>query len=169
MTLRIGSKAPDFTAKTTEGVIHFHDWIGDGWAVLCSVPKDSSPASTTELAGVASLKEQFEERSCKVLALSADRVKRKVAKAYGMLPPDANVYGEMGLVLDLERPAGRSDTEAASVRSVFVIGPDKRIKAMLTYPMSNGRDLDEVLRVVDSCQRAAKAREPSLRFALQPR
>jgi alkyl hydroperoxide reductase subunit AhpC len=118
---------------------------------------------------VASLKEQLEERSCKILDLSADRVKRKVAKAYGMLPPDANVYGEMGLILDLETPAVPSDTEAASVRSVFVIGPDKRIRAMLTYPMTTGRDLDEVLRVLDSCQRAAKAREPSLRFILQPR
>jgi alkyl hydroperoxide reductase subunit AhpC len=182
MTLRIGCKAPNFKAETTEGVINFHEWIGDGWAVLFSNPSDSPVCTTeTELGYVASLREQFERRNCKILGLSVNRVedhaldyplvadpKHKVAKAYGVLPADTNVYGEMGLVLDIETSAGRSDGEDAAVRSVFVIGPDKRIKAMLTYPMSTGRDFDEVLRILDSCQLTAKAPRPYPVFAPQP-
>ncbi len=184
MTLRINSVAPNFAAHTTEGAIDFHQWIGSGWAVLFSHPKDFTPVCTTELGYMASLKKEFDKRSCKVLGLSVDRVddhmkwskdieetqghainypligdpELKVAKAYDMLPEDTNVYGELGLVLGGDTSESRRETDNATVRSVFVIGPDKRIKAMLTYPMSTGRNFDEVLRVLDSCQLTAKHR-----------
>ncbi len=182
MTLRINSKAPNFTAETTEGVINFHQWIGNDWAILFSHPKDFTPVCTTELGYVASLKSQFDKRNCKVLGLSVDRVDDhrkwskdieetqghainfpligdpdlKVAKAYDMLPADTNLYGELGMVLGGDTSESRRESDNATVRSVFVIGPDKRIKAMLTYPMSTGRNFDEVLRVLDSCQLTAK-------------
>jgi alkyl hydroperoxide reductase subunit AhpC len=171
MTLRINSEAPDFTADTTAGRIRFHEWIGDGWAVLFSHPKDFTPVCTTELGYMAGLQPEFEKRNCKVLGLSVDPVsdherwskdieetqghavkypligdpELKVAKAYDMLPEAAG-----------ETSQGRTAADNATVRSVFVVGPDKRIKAMLTYPMTTGRNFDEVLRIVDSCQLTAR-------------
>ena len=170
MGLAIGDTAPDFTAETTEGTISFHQWLGNSWGVLFSHPKDFTPVCTTELGCVASLKADFEKRDCKVIGLSVDSVSNhtawskdieeatghrvnypligdtdlKVAKAYGMLPADAGGAAE-----------GRTPAENATVRSVFVIGPDKKIKAMIAYPMSTGRNFDEVLRLVDSCQLTA--------------
>ena len=171
MALRINSEAPDFWANTTEGSIQFHEWIGDGWAILFSHPKDFTPVCTTELGYMAGLKPDFEKRNCKILGLSVDPItdhKRwlkdieetqghavtypligdpelKVAKLYDMLPEDAGDTSE-----------GRTPINNATVRSVFVIGPDKKIKAMLTYPMSTGRNFDEVLRLLDSCQLTAR-------------
>ena len=171
MALRIGNEAPDFTAETTEGTIDFHDWIGDGWAILFSHPKDFTPVCTTELGYMAGLKPEFDKRNCKVIGLSVDPVDNhakwskdieetqghavnypligdtelKVAKLYDMLPADAGDTSE-----------GRTPADNATVRSVFLIGPDKTIKAMLTYPMSTGRNFDEVLRLLDSCQLTAK-------------
>ncbi len=171
MALRIGNEAPDFTAETTEGTINFHDWIGDGWAILFSHPKDFTPVCTTELGYMAGLKPEFDKRNCKIVGLSVDAVDNhakwskdieetqghavnypligdtelKVAKLYDMLPADAGDTSE-----------GRTPADNATVRSVFLIGPDKTIKAMLTYPMSTGRNFDEVLRLLDSCQLTAK-------------
>ncbi len=171
MSLRINGEAPDFTAETTEGEIKFHDWIGDGWAILFSHPKDFTPVCTTELGYMAGLKPEFDKRNCKIIGLSVDPVSQhgewvgdiertqgnkvtypligdpelRVAKAYDMLPEDAG-----------DSAAGRTPADNATVRSVFVIGPDKKIKAMLTYPMSTGRNFDEVLRLLDSCQLTAK-------------
>ena len=171
MALRINSEAPDFTASTTEGEIRFHDWIGDGWAILFSHPKDFTPVCTTELGYMAGLAPQFAERNCKIIGLSVDPVQShgewakdieetqghavnypligdpslSIAKLYDMLPEDAG-----------DAAAGRTATDNATVRSVFVIGPDKKIKAMLTYPMSTGRNFDEVLRLLDSCQLTAR-------------
>jgi len=171
MTLRINSVAPDFTAQTTQGEISFHDWIGDGWAILFSHPKDFTPVCTTELGYMAGLQPQFEKRNCKIIGLSVDPVDNhkewskdieetqghavnypmigdtdlEVAKLYDMLPEDAGDSSE-----------GRTPTDNATVRSVFIIGPDKKIKAMLTYPMSSGRNFDEVLRLLDSCQLTLK-------------
>jgi alkyl hydroperoxide reductase subunit AhpC len=171
MTLRINAEAPNFTAETTQGTITLHDWIGDGWAILFSHPKDFTPVCTTELGYMASLKGEFDKRNCKVVGLSVDPVgdhvrwskdieetqghavnypmigdpELKVAKAYDMLPEEAGHSSE-----------GRTPADNATVRSVFVIGPDKKIKAMLTYPMSTGRNFDEVLRLLDSCQLTAK-------------
>lgn len=171
MALRINSEAPNFTAETTQGKITFHDWIGDGWAILFSHPKDFTPVCTTELGYMAGLKPEFEKRNCKIVGLSVDPVDNharwskdieetqghavtypmigdptlEVAKLYDMLPADAGDSSE-----------GRTPADNATVRSVFVIGPDKKIKAMLTYPMSTGRNFDEVLRLLDSCQLTAK-------------
>ncbi len=173
MALRINSEAPNFTAETTQGHINFHEWIGNGWAILFSHPKDFTPVCTTELGYMAKLKPEFDKRSCKVLGLSVDGVtdhqrwsrdieetqghavtyplvgdpELKVAKAYDMLPEEAGAAAQ-----------GRTAADNATVRSVFVIGPDKKIKAMLTYPMSTGRNFDEVLRLLDSCQLTAKHR-----------
>jgi alkyl hydroperoxide reductase subunit AhpC len=171
MALRINSEAPNFTAETTEGKINFHEWIGDGWAILFSHPKDFTPVCTTELGYMAGLKPEFEKRNTKVLGLSVDGVsdhkkwskdieetqghrvtypligdpELKIAKAYDMLPDEAGSTSE-----------GRTAADNQTVRSVFVIGPDKKVKAMLTYPMSTGRNFDEVLRLLDSCQLTAK-------------
>jgi alkyl hydroperoxide reductase subunit AhpC len=171
MTLRINSEAPNFTAQTTQGTIDFHDWIGSGWAILFSHPKDFTPVCTTELGYMARLKPEFDKRNCKILGLSVDPVgshekwskdieetqgakvnypmvgdpELKVAKAYDMLPAEAGMTSE-----------GRTAVDNATVRSVFVIGPDKKIKATLTYPMSTGRNFDEVLRLLDSCRLTAK-------------
>ena len=171
MALRINSEAPDFVAQTTQGEISFHDWIGDGWAILFSHPKDFTPVCTTELGYMAGLEPEFTARNCKVIGLSVDPVDNhaewakdieetqgnvvnypligdpslSVAKLYDMLPEDAGDTSE-----------GRTPVDNATVRSVFVIGPDKTVKAMLTYPMSTGRNFDEVLRLLDSCQLTAK-------------
>ncbi|MCP3964419.1 MAG: peroxiredoxin [bacterium] len=170
MTLRINDTAPNFTAQTTEGTIDFHDWIGDGWAILFSHPKDFTPVCTTELGTVASLKPEFERRGCKVLGISVDGVsdhrewskdiessqghalnypligdpELEVVKLYDMLPADEGDTAE-----------GRTPMDNATARSVFVVGPDKKIKATLTYPMSTGRNFAEILRLVDSCQLTA--------------
>lgn len=171
MSLRINETAPDFTAETTQGPIKFHEWIGDGWAVLFSHPKDFTPVCTTELGYMAGLDPEFKKRNVKIIGLSIDSVedhKRwkgdieqtqghkvdypmigdpelKIAKLYGMLPAEAG-----------ESCAGRTAADNATVRNVFVIGPDKKIKLMLIYPMSTGRNFDEVLRVIDSMQLTAK-------------
>ena len=170
MSLRIGDEAPNFTAKTTDGSIDFHEWIGDGWAILFSHPKDFTPVCTTELGYMAGLKPEFEKRNCQIIGLSVDQISNhaawardieetqghavnypligdtelKVAKLYDMLPAGAGDTSE-----------GRTPADNATVRSVFVIGPDKKVKAMLTYPMSTGRNFDEVLRLLDSCQLTA--------------
>jgi alkyl hydroperoxide reductase subunit AhpC len=171
LTLRINSEAPDFTAETTHGVINFHEWIGNSWAILFSHPKDFTPVCTTELGYMARLKPEFDKRNCKIIGLSLDPVgnhsrwakeieetqghrvtypmigdpQLKVAKLYDMLPAEAGDTSE-----------GRTAADNATVRAVFVIGADKKIKAMLTYPMSSGRNFDEVLRLLDSCQLTAK-------------
>ena len=171
MALRLGDEAPDFTAQTTQGPIKFHEWIGAGWAILFSHPKDFTPVCTTELGYMAGLKPQFEKRQCKILGLSVDSVEDharwskdieetqghavtypmigdsdlKVAKLYDMIHPNAT--GEA---------KGRTAQDNATIRSVFIIGPDKKVKAMLTYPMSTGRNFDEVLRLLDSIQLTAK-------------
>jgi alkyl hydroperoxide reductase subunit AhpC len=170
MAVRIGDEAPDFTADTTEGSIHFHPWIGDSWAILFSHPKDFTPVCTTELGYMAKLKPEFDKRNCKIIGLSIDPVSDhhawmgdieetqghavnypmigdpdlKVAKLYDMIHPNAS--GDKA----------RTAADNATIRSVFLIGPDKKVKAMLTYPMSTGRNFDEVLRLLDSCQLTAK-------------
>jgi alkyl hydroperoxide reductase subunit AhpC len=171
MALRIGDEAPDFATQTTEGSIEFHDWIGEGYAILFSHPKDFTPVCTTELGYLAGLKPEFDKRNCKIIGLSIDSVddhwkwagdieetqghavnypligdpELKVAKLYDMIHPNAS--GEA---------KSRTAQDNATIRSVFVIGPDKKIKATLTYPMSTGRNFDEVLRLVDSVQLTAK-------------
>ena len=171
MTLRINSEAPNFNADTTQGKINFHEWIGSGWAILFSHPKNFTPVCTTELGYMAGLKPEFDKRNTKIVGISVDSVpdhekwskdieetqghavnypligdpELKVAKAYDMLPEEAGATSQ-----------GRTAADNATVRSVFVIGPDKKIKAMLTYPMSTGRNFDEVLRILDSCQLTAK-------------
>jgi alkyl hydroperoxide reductase subunit AhpC len=171
MSLRINSEAPNFTADTTQGPIDFHEYVGNGWAILFSHPKDFTPVCTTELGYLASIKHEFDKRNCKIIGISVDPVSDherwskdiqdvgghpvnypmigdptlSVAKLYDMLPEGAGDTSQ-------ERTAADNQT----VRSVFVIGPDKKIKAMLTYPMSSGRNFDEVLRLLDSCQLTAK-------------
>jgi thioredoxin-dependent peroxiredoxin len=171
MTLRIGSQAPDFEASSTEGPIRFHDWIGDSWCVLFSHPKDFTPVCTTELGYMARLKPEFAKRNCKIVGLSVDPVEDharwakdiedatghapnypligdadlNVAKLYGMLPDEAG-----------DSATGRTAADNQTVRTVYVIAPDKTIKAMLSYPMSTGRNFDEVLRLLDSVQLTAK-------------
>ena len=173
MSLRINDVAPDFTAETTQGPIHFHEWIGDNWAVLFSHPKDFTPVCTTELGAVASLENQFAARGAKVIGLSVDPVEShkrwekdieevsghpvrypvigdpelKIAKLYDMLPAAAGDTSE-----------GRTPADNAPVRTVFVVGPDKKIKLQLAYPMTTGRNFDEILRVLDSMQLTAKHR-----------
>ena len=170
MSLRINDTAPDFTAETTQGTIKFHDWIGDKWAILFSHPKDFTPVCTTELGYMAKIEPEFTRRNAKLIGLSADPVARHaewskdieetqgaavkypmigdsdlvVAKLYNMLPAD-----EVGA-------DGRTAANNATVRSVFIIGPDKRIKLMLTYPMTTGRNFDEIVRVLDSMQLTAQ-------------
>jgi len=170
MALRLGDEAPDFTAETTEGPIRFHEWIGNGWAILFSHPKDFTPVCTTELGYMAGLKDEFAKRNTKILGLSIDPVtdhKRwlkdieeatgqkvnypligdpelKIAKLYDMIHPNASAQ------------TNRTAQDNATIRSVFIIGPDKKIKLSLTYPMSTGRNFDEVLRVPDSMQLTAK-------------
>ena len=173
MALQLGDEAPDFTAETTEGTVNFYDYLGDGWGVLFSHPKDFTPVCTTELGAVANLEQQFAARGAKVIGLSVDPVEShhkwekdieevggakvnypvigdpelKVAKMYDMLPAEAAGSCE-----------GRTPADNATARSVFVIGPDKKIKLILTYPMSTGRNFDEIIRVIDSMQLTAKHR-----------
>ena len=170
MALRINDEAPDFSAETTQGPIRFHEWIGDGWAILFSHPKDFTPVCTTELGAVAGLQAEFARRNCKVLGISVDGVSDherwsrdieasqghavtypligdpdlSIVKRYDMLPADAGTTSQ-----------GRTPMDNATARSVFVIGPDKKIKATLTYPMSTGRNFAEILRLLDSCQLTA--------------
>ena len=171
MSLRINAVAPNFSAETTQGTVHFHDWIGDGWAILFSHPKDFTPVCTTELGYMAGLESEFKKRNCKIIGLSVDAVSNhskwsvdieetqghkvnypmigdpqlQVAKLYDMLPAEAG-----------ESCEGRTPADNATVRTVFVIGPDKKIKLMLIYPMTTGRNFDEVLRALDSIQLTAK-------------
>jgi thioredoxin-dependent peroxiredoxin len=173
MALSIGSTAPDFEADTTEGRIQFHEWIGDSWAVIFSHPKDFTPVCTTELGYMARLKPEFDKRNVKIIGLSVDPVDNharwaadiaetqgtapnypmigdtdlKVSKAYNMLPAETEGGSE-----------GRTAADNQTVRTVFVIGPDKKIKLMISYPMTTGRNFDEVLRVIDSMQLTAKHR-----------
>ncbi|MEM7285818.1 MAG: peroxiredoxin [Actinomycetota bacterium] len=170
MALRINDEAPNFTADTTDGTIDFHEWIGDGWALLFSHPKDFTPVCTTELGAVAGLKDDFAARNCKIIGISVDGVgdhegwandiqsatgnalnypligdpELNIVKLYDMLPADAGDTSE-----------GRTAADNATARSVFIIGPDKKIKVQLTYPMTTGRNFDEILRILDSCQLTA--------------
>jgi thioredoxin-dependent peroxiredoxin len=170
MPLRIGDEAPDFTAETTQGTIRFHEWIGDGWAILFSHPKDFTPVCTTELGYMAGLKPEFEKRNCKVLGLSIDSVgdhekwSKDIEETQGHAP-NYPIIGDSDLAVaklyDMIHPnatgaKSRTAMDNATIRSVFVVGPDKKIKLMLTYPMSTGRNFDEVLRVLDSMQLTAK-------------
>ena len=167
MSLRINDTAPDFTASTTEGTVNFHEWMGDGWAMLFSHPKDFTPVCATELGSVAQLKDEFAARDCKVIGISLDKVEDhikwasdiediagtklnfpiiadedlKIAKLYDMLPADQG-----------DTSVGRTAADNQTVRVVFLVGPDKKIKMNLAYPMSTGRNFDELLRVIDSCQ-----------------
>ena len=171
MTLRINSEAPNFDAETTAGKINFHDWIGDGWAVLFSHPKDFTPICTTELGYAAGMQADFAKRNCKIIGISVDGVgdhdkwskdiqsfsgnavgypligdpDLSIVKKYDMLPEDEGSSSE-----------GRTPADNATARSVFIIGPDKKIKAMLTYPMTTGRNFAEIMRIVDSVQLTAK-------------
>jgi len=171
MSLRINDEAPNFTAETTQGTINFHEWIGNGWAILFSHPKDFTPVCTTELGYMARLNPESEKRNCKIIGLSVDPVTNhkkwaadieetqgyavnypmigdpelKIAKLYGMLPAESGSTSE-----------GRTAADNATVRTVFIIGPDKKIKLMLAYPMSTGRNFDELLRVLDSMQLTSK-------------
>ena len=171
MSLQIGDTAPDFEAETTEGTLRFHDWLGDEWGVLFSHPKDFTPVCTTELGYMAKIKPEFDRRGVKVIGLSVDPVDKhsgwaddieetqgyapnypiigdadfNVSKLYGMLPGD--VAGD---------PAQRTPADNQTVRNVFVVGPDKKVKLILVYPMTTGRNFDEVLRVIDSLQLTAK-------------
>jgi thioredoxin-dependent peroxiredoxin len=162
MALRIGETVPDFTAETTEGPIKFHEWIGDKWAILFSHPKDFTPVCTTELGYMAGLKPEFEKRGVKVLGLSVDPVDSHKKWAEDIKETQGNAINfpviadqdkKVALLYDMIHP---EVSDVFTVRSVFVIGPDKKVKAMLTYPASTGRNFDEILRLVDSCQLTAK-------------
>jgi thioredoxin-dependent peroxiredoxin len=173
MSLRINDLAPDFTAQTTQGTIRFHDWIGDSWAILFSHPKDFTPVCTTELGYMARIEPEFKKRNTKLIGLSVDPVEnhhkwaQDIEETQGHLPkypmigdPDLAV-AKLYNMLPADEPGtseGRTAANNATVRSVFVIGPDKRIKLMLTYPMTTGRNFDEILRVVDSMQLTQKHR-----------
>ena len=168
--LRIGSTAPDFTAETTQGTINFHDWIGDSWAVFFSHPKDYTPVCTTELGEVARLKPEFDKRNAKVIGLSVDKVDdhqgwSKDIKDYSGHEVNFPMIGDYDLKVSKlynMLPAEETDTEGrtaatnATVRTVYLIGPDKKIKAMLIYPMSSGRNFQEILRLLDSIQLTAR-------------
>ncbi|HEX4092624.1 MAG TPA: peroxiredoxin [Trebonia sp.] len=171
MSLTIGDTAPDFTAETTEGTINFHEWIGDSWAVLFSHPKDFTPICTTELGTMAGIKPEFDKRGVKILALSVDPLDKHEAWAkdieetqgtapnYPMIGDTdfavAKLYGMLGADVSGD-PADRTAADNQTVRAVFVIGPDKKIKMIMLYPMTTGRNFDEILRVVDSLQLTAK-------------
>jgi alkyl hydroperoxide reductase subunit AhpC len=169
MAIRLGDVAPDFSAETSEGKIKFHEWIGNHWAILFSHPKDFTPVCTTELGYMASLKPEFEKRNCKVIGLSADAVAdhtawaKDIQETQGHAPnypiigdADLNVAKLYDMLPASETPGKRTAADNQTVRSVFLIGPDKKIKAMLVYPMSTGRNFDEVLRLLDSLQLTAK-------------
>src|SRR3990170_1699207 len=158
MSLQIGSVAPDFEAETTEGRIRFHDWIGDKWAVLFSHPKDFTPVCTTELGEMARIKAEFDRRGVKVIGLSVDpldahqRWARDIEETQGHAPNFPMIADDDRAVSDLYGMVHPNADDTATVRSVFVVGPDKKVKLMLTYPMSTGRNFAEILRVVDSLQ-----------------
>jgi alkyl hydroperoxide reductase subunit AhpC len=169
MALRIGDVAPDFTAETSEGKIKFHEWIGNSWAILFSHPKDFTPVCTTELGYMARLKPEFDKRNCKIIGLSADPVSdhtawaKDIQETQGQAPnypmigdADLNVAKLYDMLPASETPGKRTAADNQTVRTVFLIGPDKKIKAMLIYPMSSGRNFDEVLRLLDSAQITAK-------------
>ena len=170
MSIRLGDIAPDFQADTTQGTIHFHDWIGDGWAILFSHPKDFTPVCTTELGYMAKLVPEFQQRNCKVIGLSVDPVESHLkwekdieetqgnAVNYPMIGDPTLAIAKLFDMLPAEEPGtseGRTAATNQTVRSVFVIGPDKKIKLTLTYPMTTGRNFDEILRVIDSMQLTA--------------
>ncbi len=170
MSLRLNSTAPDFTAETTQGTIHFHDWIGDGWAMLFSHPKDFTPVCTTELGYMASIETEFTKRNCKIIGLSVDPVEshlnwekdieeiQGVMVNYPMIGDPTLSIAKLYDMLPAEEPntsEGRTAATNQTVRSVFVIGPDKKIKLQLTYPMTTGRNFNEILRVLDSMQLTA--------------
>lgn len=170
MSLRINDEAPNFTAETTQGTIDFHEWIGNGWAVLFSHPKDFTPVCTTELGYMAGLASEFARRNCKIIGLSVDPVGDHVewskdieetqghAVTYPMIGDTDLAVAKLYNMLPADEPGtseGRTAVNNATVRSVFVIGPDKTIKLMLTYPMTTGRNFDEILRVLDSMQLTA--------------
>ena len=170
MQLRIGDDAPDFTADTTQGKLHFHEWIGNGWAILFSHPKDFTPVCTTELGYMAKLKPEFDKRNTKVVGLSIDPVSDHLRWEKDIEEPQGTavnypMIGDADLTVaklyDMIHPnasgaAPRTATDNATIRSVFIVGPDKKIKLILTYPMTTGRNFDEVLRVLDSLQLTAK-------------
>ncbi|WP_309674013.1 peroxiredoxin [Pseudomonas sp.] len=169
MTIRIGDEAPDFTAETTEGTLHFHEWIGDKWAILFSHPKDFTPVCTTELGYMAGLKPEFDKRNTKIVGLSIDPVGNHQTWAKDIEETQGHavnypMIGDENLVVaklyDMIHPnasgGARTAVDNATVRSVFIVGPDKKIKAMLVYPMSAGRNFDEVLRLLDAIQLNAK-------------
>lgn len=162
MALHIGEEAPNFTADTTEGKIDFHDWIGNGWGILFSHPKDFTPVCTTELGYMAGLKPEFDKRNCKIMGLSTDPVSDHAEWLKDIQETQGNavtypLIGDSDLAIsklyDMIHPGA---SEKATIRSVFIVGPDKKIKVMFTYPMSTGRNFDEVLRVLDSCQLTAQ-------------
>ncbi len=162
MAIRLGDEAPDFTAETTEGTISFHEWIGDGWAVLFSHPADFTPVCTTELGTVAKLKSEFEKRNVKIIALSVDPVDAH-DRWIGDINETQNTTVNFPLIADPERKVSDlydmihpNALDNLTVRSVFVIGPDKKVKLTLTYPASTGRNFDEILRVIDSLQLTAE-------------
>jgi thioredoxin-dependent peroxiredoxin len=162
MTVRLGDTAPDFTANTTQGEIHFHDWLGDSWGVLFSHPKDFTPVCTTELGYVAKIKSEFDKRNTKVIGLSVDSVdshvkwEEDIAETQGT-PVNFPMIGDPDrTVADLYDMIHPNASDTMTVRSVFVIGPDKKVKLTLTYPASTGRNFDEILRVIDSLQLTAK-------------
>jgi alkyl hydroperoxide reductase subunit AhpC len=173
MSLRINDVAPDFTAETTQGTVNFHEWIGDGWAILFSHPKDFTPVCTTELGYMAKIEPEFAKRNTKLIGLSVDPVDnhrtwaKDIEETQGYLPkypmigdPDLKV-SKLYNMLPAEEPGsseGRTPVQNQTVRSVFVVGPDKKIKLMLTYPMTTGRNFDEILRVLDSMQLTLKHR-----------
>ena len=171
MSLRINDVAPNFTAETTQGKIDFHQWIGDSWAILFSHPKDFTPVCTTELGYMARIEPEFTKRNCKLIGLSVDPVDQHAAWAkdieetqgaavkYPMIGDPDLAVAKLYNMLPAEEPGsaeGRTAANNATVRSVFIIGPDKRIKLMLTYPMTTGRNFDEILRVLDSMQLTVK-------------
>jgi thioredoxin-dependent peroxiredoxin len=162
MTVRLGDIAPDFTAATTQGEIHFHDWLGDSWGVLFSHPKDFTPVCTTELGYVAKIKPEFDKRNVKVIGLSVDSVdshvkwEEDIAETQGT-PVNFPMIGDPDrAVADLYDMIHPNASDTLTVRSVFIIGPDKKVKLTLTYPASTGRNFDEILRVIDSLQLTAK-------------
>ncbi len=162
MSIRIGDTAPDFEAETTEGTIKFHDWLGDGWGVLFSHPKDFTPVCTTELGMVAALKGEFDRRNCKVMGLSVDGISdheawaRDIAETQGHAPNFPLIGDKDRIVADLYDMIHPEADDTMTVRSVFIVGPDKKIKLTLTYPASTGRNFAEILRVIDSLQLTAK-------------
>ena len=171
MSIRLGDTAPDFTAETTQGTINFHEWLGDGWGVLFSHPKDFTPVCTTELGYMASLKPDFDKRNVKIMGLSVDPVENHkrwsedIAEATGHSPnypmigdtdlTISKLYGMLPAAIE-GSSEGRTAVDNMTVRNVFVVGPDKKIKLIIVYPMSTGRNFDEVLRVIDSLQLTAK-------------